>query len=103
MDQSAECAAARIVQCDARPSRLAHSTLGETVMSETSSTLSRRTVLAASAAASAVNLLPGGAAAAADNTNERTAIRPFSFHAPDAELVELRKRINATKWPDREQ
>ena len=30
-------------------------------------------------------------------------IRPFSFHAPDAELADLRRRINATKWPDREQ
>ena len=31
------------------------------------------------------------------------AIRPFSFHAPDEELADLRRRINATKWPDREQ
>ena len=30
-------------------------------------------------------------------------IRPFSFHAPEAELADMRKRINATKWPDREQ
>ena len=30
-------------------------------------------------------------------------IRPFSFHAPEAELADLRKRIDATKWPDREQ
>ena len=30
-------------------------------------------------------------------------IRPFSFHAPEAELADLRKRINATKWPDQEQ
>ena len=30
-------------------------------------------------------------------------IRPFSFHAPDAELAELRRRINATRWPDQEQ
>jgi pimeloyl-ACP methyl ester carboxylesterase len=31
------------------------------------------------------------------------AIRAFSFHAPDEELADLRRRINATKWPDREQ
>jgi pimeloyl-ACP methyl ester carboxylesterase len=31
------------------------------------------------------------------------AIRPFSFRAPDEELADLRRRINATKWPDREQ
>jgi hypothetical protein len=29
-------------------------------------------------------------------------IRPFSFHAPEAEQSDLRKRINATKWPERE-
>ena len=30
-------------------------------------------------------------------------VRPFSFHAHEAELTDLRKRINATNWPDREQ
>jgi pimeloyl-ACP methyl ester carboxylesterase len=30
-------------------------------------------------------------------------IRPFSFHASEAELADLRKRIDATKWPEREQ
>ena len=30
-------------------------------------------------------------------------IRPFSFHAPEPELADLRRRINATKWPDQEQ
>ena len=29
-------------------------------------------------------------------------IRPFSFHAPEAELAELRTRIKATRWPERE-
>ena len=29
-------------------------------------------------------------------------IRPFKVHVPEAELTELRKRINATKWPERE-
>ena len=29
-------------------------------------------------------------------------IRPFHFSAPEAELTELRKRISATQWPDRE-
>jgi hypothetical protein len=27
-------------------------------------------------------------------------IRPF--HVPEAELTELRRRINATRWPERE-
>jgi pimeloyl-ACP methyl ester carboxylesterase len=34
---------------------------------------------------------------AADN-----ALRPFHVNIPEAELTELRRRINATKWPDRE-
>jgi pimeloyl-ACP methyl ester carboxylesterase len=30
------------------------------------------------------------------------AIRPFHVNFPEAELVELRRRINATRWPERE-
>ena len=30
---------------------------------------------------------------------DRAVIRPFSVNVPEAELTELRKRINATKWP----
>jgi pimeloyl-ACP methyl ester carboxylesterase len=33
---------------------------------------------------------------------EATAIRPFQVNTPEAELVELRRRINATRWPERE-
>ena len=35
-------------------------------------------------------------------TTKADAIRPFSFHAPDEDLVDLRRRINATKWPGQE-
>jgi pimeloyl-ACP methyl ester carboxylesterase len=31
-----------------------------------------------------------------------TAVRPFRINVPEAELTELRRRINATKWPERE-
>ncbi len=31
-----------------------------------------------------------------------TAIRPFNVNVPESELTELRRRINATKWPERE-
>src|SRR5262249_45350555 len=31
-----------------------------------------------------------------------TSIRPFQVNIPEAELVELRRRINATRWPERE-
>jgi pimeloyl-ACP methyl ester carboxylesterase len=33
---------------------------------------------------------------------EATAIRPFQALTPEAELTELRRRIIATRWPDRE-
>ena len=35
-------------------------------------------------------------------TGEATDIRPFQVNVPEAVLVDLRKRINATKWPERE-
>ena len=31
-----------------------------------------------------------------------TAIRPFTYHAPQAELDDLRRRILATRWPEKE-
>jgi len=34
---------------------------------------------------------------------DKTAIRPFQFNFSDSELADLQRRINATKWPDREQ
>src|SRR5204862_2561533 len=33
---------------------------------------------------------------------DKNAVRPLHVNFPEAELTELRKRINATKWPDRE-
>src|SRR5947209_4608284 len=32
----------------------------------------------------------------------KTAIRPFRVNVPETELTELRMRINATRWPERE-
>ena len=34
--------------------------------------------------------------------SDQTAIRPFQVNVPEAELTELRRRINATRWPERE-
>jgi hypothetical protein len=34
---------------------------------------------------------------------DNTAIRSFHFEAPQADLTDLRARVKATKWPDREQ
>ena len=33
---------------------------------------------------------------------DTTAIRPFHVNIPETELTELRRRINATRWPERE-
>ena len=33
---------------------------------------------------------------------DKTSIRPFQVNVPEAELTDLRRRINATRWPDRE-
>jgi pimeloyl-ACP methyl ester carboxylesterase len=68
------------------------------IMSDMLSSHTRRTVLAVSAAAGAASLLPAQASAATDST----AIRPFRFTASEEALVDLRRRINATKWPERE-
>ena len=34
--------------------------------------------------------------------SDKTAIRQFRVNVPEAELTELRRRIKATKWPERE-
>ena len=51
------------------------------------------------AVAGAASLLPSKLAAAPAGDG----IRPFRVNVPEEELVDLRRRINATKWPDREQ
>ena len=58
----------------------------------------RRQLLAATAATLAVGTLSGmfRTATAADT------IRPFTVNIPQAELDELRRRIAATRWPDKE-
>jgi hypothetical protein len=33
---------------------------------------------------------------------EATSIRPFQVNVPDAELAELRRRITATRFPEKE-
>jgi len=41
-------------------------------------------------------------AGAAPTGGESTAVRPFQVGFPEAELTELRRRITATRWPERE-
>jgi pimeloyl-ACP methyl ester carboxylesterase len=45
-----------------------------------------------------LSLLPAGLA----NAAEGDAIRPFTFHASQTALDELRRRIAATRWPEKE-
>jgi pimeloyl-ACP methyl ester carboxylesterase len=33
---------------------------------------------------------------------DKTAIRPLHVHVPESQLVELRRRVKATRWPERE-
>ena len=58
----------------------------------------RRDALATTAAVTAIGLLPGRFAAAADDS----AIRPFKISVSDEQLADLRRRVNATRWPDKE-
>ena len=67
-------------------------------MSATSSSLDRRGFLASSAAVGAATLLPAAARAGA----EGDAIRPFRIDVPEDQLVDLQRRVLATRWPDKE-
>ncbi len=67
-------------------------------MSDMLSSHAGRPVLAAAAAAGAASVLRTQAAAASDPK----AIRSFRFTASQEALDDLRRRINATKWPERE-
>jgi pimeloyl-ACP methyl ester carboxylesterase len=58
----------------------------------------RRSLLAGAAAGGAISLLPvASRAALADD-----AISPFHIAIPEPALVDLRRRIAATRWPERE-
>jgi pimeloyl-ACP methyl ester carboxylesterase len=65
----------------------------------TLSSLSERRVGLPTLAATITGVLPVRVTAA---EGDKTAIRPFTFTAPEKDLVELRRRVNATVWPDRE-
>jgi pimeloyl-ACP methyl ester carboxylesterase len=67
-------------------------------MSTTSILLDRRELLATSAAVGASALFATATRAAAEDGS----IRPFHVNVPEERLVELRRRIAATNWPDKE-
>jgi pimeloyl-ACP methyl ester carboxylesterase len=68
------------------------------MMSVGSLSFGRRSLLATFAALSASDSAPANAGA----TTENNAIRPFRVDIPEEALVDLRRRLMATRWPDRE-
>jgi len=72
--------------------------------------IERRHFLASAAVSTVGALLPweGSVAAAATATATATvaagdeSIRPFKFRASEAQLADLKRRVRATNWPDRE-
>jgi pimeloyl-ACP methyl ester carboxylesterase len=75
----------------AKPRTAAEADTNRPLRTETSSTHKETTMAQTSATQQ-------GSAQAAD----KNAMRPFHVQVPEAELTELRRRINATKWPERE-
>jgi pimeloyl-ACP methyl ester carboxylesterase len=69
-------------------------------MSETLPTPSpsSRELLAKSAVAGAASLMAGQSALAAEDT----VVRPFELKVPEEQLVDLRRRVLATRWPEKE-
>jgi hypothetical protein len=62
-------------------------TIGEAFADSKSNTAQKENTMAQTSAAQAA---------------DKTTIRPFQVNVPEAELAELRRRINSTRWPDRE-
>jgi pimeloyl-ACP methyl ester carboxylesterase len=67
-------------------------------MSDPSSLPNQPAPVAASVAALASNVLPAEGPQAA----EGDAIRPFRVAIPEDEIIELKRRIKATRWPEKE-
>jgi hypothetical protein len=44
----------------------------------------------------------GSAQTAASKESDRATIRPFRVSIPEADLADLKRRIAATRWPDKE-
>src|SRR5215203_1030280 len=99
-------------QDDHRPNSLAPRRV---VMPTKSTSPTRRDFFAASTAAGVASVFPALLVPAGDAlgqpakqgvppmTANADAIRAFSVDFPEDALVDLRRRINATKWPDQEQ
>jgi pimeloyl-ACP methyl ester carboxylesterase len=64
--------------------------------------LASRVVSASPSPESAMNATDAGSVTTAAASAQDTSIRPFRFHATPAQLDDLRRRIEATKWPEKE-
>ncbi len=64
--------------------------------------LTTRAAVASLALATATIPVVAGDRSATVTKEDPTAIRRFQVNVPEAELTDLRRRINATKWPERE-
>ncbi len=67
----------------------------------------QRSVTVATALGLFLSASPGYAQTVATSAQPRaaaldTTIRPFRFNVPDKDLAELRRRIAATRWPEKE-
>ena len=76
-------------------------------MATNSSSSTRRSVLATAAAAGALGVatsarvgIVGGVHA--EEITRSDAVRPFRINVPEDALIDLRRRLAATRWPDRE-
>jgi pimeloyl-ACP methyl ester carboxylesterase len=68
------------------------------IMSPMSMPPTRRRLLVTSAAVGAFSALPAQLRAA----SETNAIRPFRINIPEEQIADLRRRVAATRWPDKE-
>lgn len=64
--------------------------------------LACRLVSASPYSEQAMNTPTAASAATAVTNAQDTSIRPFRFHATQAQLDDLRRRIEATRWPEKE-
>ena len=74
-------------------------------MSTSSPSPLRRSLLVTGAAASAFGFLiakPGRAQTATAPTDDARGIRPFRIRVPESALIDMRRRIVATRWPGQE-
>ncbi len=49
-----------------------------------------------------ISLIPTTRSFAASTSDDRDAIRPYDINIPEEALTDLRQRIKATRWPDKE-